>query len=109
MYSLKSYELDALEFSCYEDPLYPFLGLAEETGELVGHVAKAVRGDKGTKEEYIKINKDNLLAEAGDVLWMLNAVVHELGSSLEEVAIANIDKLSDRSDRGVLKGSGDDR
>ena len=51
-----------------------------------------------------------LLGQANDdVLWYLSQVATEAGLDLEEIAAENLDKLFSRQERGVLRGSGDDR
>lgn len=50
-----------------------------------------------------------VLKELGDVLWQVASVADDYGFSLSDVADANLDKLSDRSRRGVIDGSGDTR
>ena len=47
--------------------------------------------------------------EAGDILWQLSQCLEEMGLSLQVVAEMNLKKLEDRQQRGVLKGSGDNR
>jgi NTP pyrophosphatase (non-canonical NTP hydrolase) len=81
-------------------------GLVGESGEIAEKVKKIIRDKNG------KINDDDrieLLKEIGDVLWYVNAVADMLGSSLEEVAQMNLDKVLSRKSRGVTKGSGDNR
>lgn len=107
---LQQYRIQAIKFAEYEDELYPVVALAEETGEFCGLFAKALRGDDlekrfGSPEKF----KEFLLKEAGDVLWQLTLALHEVGLSIEEAAALNIKKLIDRKNRGVIKGSGDDR
>lgn len=82
------------------------LGLADESGEVLGKFKKLLRDKKGvlTDEDRKEIAK-----EIGDVLWYVSSVSHLLGYSLQEVAQMNLDKLSSRKDRGVLHGSGDNR
>lgn len=82
--------------------LYPVLALAEETGEAVGKIAKAIR--KG-----VDVDKDALKKELGDVLWNLSAVATMYDIDLEDVAISNLEKLEDRMNRNVLVGEGDNR
>lgn len=86
--------------------IYPALGIAGETGEVIEKVKKILRDDKciltPERREAIKM-------ELGDVLWYLSALALELGLTLEEVALSNIDKFKDRNERGVVHGSGDDR
>jgi NTP pyrophosphatase (non-canonical NTP hydrolase) len=53
--------------------------------------------------------QEAVVKELGDILWMLNAVCYEMGTSLEEIANTNIAKLQDRALRNVIKGTGDDR
>lgn len=83
-------------------PVYYALGLAGEAGELADKIKKAWRNQK-------PLDNIAVLRELGDVLWYLTAIAVHLGSSLEEVAAMNIDKLADRAARGVIKSEGDDR
>lgn len=82
------------------------LGLVGESGEIAEKFKKILRDKKGkiSQEE-----KAELIKELGDVLWYVNSVAHLLGSSLEEVAMANNKKLESRQKRGVLHGGGDNR
>lgn len=43
------------------------------------------------------------------VLQLIAALAKEVGVTLEELAIANLDKLAQRAEAGTLKGSGDNR
>lgn len=80
---------------------YCALGLAGEAGEYSEKVKKLIRDGKFDRELALK--------ELGDVLWYLTRSATELGSSLEEVASRNIEKLFDRKQRNALQGSGDSR
>lgn len=80
---------------------YVALGLASEAGEFAGKIKKLIRD--GT------YNKDDLIAELGDVLWYVARAAEEIGVLLSDVARENVDKLEDRLARGKLKGSGDNR
>lgn len=97
-----SYQQWTATTSIYEDLDYPLLGLAEECGELLGKFAKWKRDETEFPEESV-------LKEAGDVLWMLARVLDDCGISLEEAALANMEKLESRKARNVLTGSGDNR
>lgn len=78
---------------------YLALGLNGEAGEVAEKVKKQIRDDE---------DKD-IVSELGDVLWYLTRLTDELGVSMNELAEANLDKLLDRKDRGVIHGEGDDR
>lgn len=82
------------------------MGLANEAGEVLGVAKKIFRDQQGevTDETREKIKK-----ELGDVLWYVAQVASDFDLQLEDVAQANLDKLSSRKERGVLQGSGDDR
>ncbi len=108
--NLDQYQEAAHEFAAYEEDEYPFFGLAEEVGELLGLIAKSYRGDDlvaryGSRDAV----REQVMKEAGDVLWQLSECMHSLGISLADVAIMNIQKLQERASRGVIKGSGNDR
>ena len=85
---------------------YPALGLAGEAGEVCEHIKKAIRDDGGIVSEE---RRRKLRKEIGDVLWYVAALSSELGLQMSDVARANIEKLADRHERGVLSGEGDER
>jgi NTP pyrophosphatase (non-canonical NTP hydrolase) len=82
------------------------LGLSDESGEVLGKFKKLLRDKKGVLTDE---DKAEIIKELGDILWYIATVSHLLGSSLEEVAKKNNEKLLSRKDRGVLGGSGDNR
>lgn len=93
--------------SVFEDISYTVLGLTNEAGEVAGVLKKFLRGDYTDNNEsdwYKDVSK-----ELGDVLWYLAMCASEFGYGLDEIAQMNLDKLSDRKNRGVIKGNGDNR
>lgn len=78
---------------------YCIVGLCGEVGELANKWKKSLRGDGG----------EDLYTEVGDILWYTARLAKELGALLADAASHNIEKLKDREDRQVLRGSGDDR
>lgn len=82
------------------------LGLAGESGEVLEKFKKLLRDKAGNITDE---DKTEIVKELGDILWYVNAVSHLLGSSLEEVARANNEKLASRQKRSQLHGSGDNR
>lgn len=89
-----------------EDMTYPALGLCGEAGEVAEKVKKTLRDDGGVLSDD---RRDALSRELGDVLWYLSQLATEAGLDLEEIASENLAKLFSRQERGVLRGSGDDR
>jgi len=86
--------------------IYPAIELADEAGEVLGKVKKWMRGDDNTDTiEY----KEKIIKEMGDVLYPLAMLAGDLGYSFQEVLDMNVEKLQDRRNRGVIKGSGDSR
>lgn len=115
--TLREYDRLAFETAVYptrhlpgwragEPPVYPALGLCGEAGEVAEKVKKVVRDDGGVVSEEARTA---IILELGDALWYLTAVARDIGSSLEDVAKANLQKLQSRIDRNTLRGSGDDR
>jgi len=86
--------------------LAQILGLVGESGEVAEKFKKIVRDKEGKLSGE---DKDEIIKELGDILWYVNAVSTLLGSSLSEVADKNLQKVVDRKERGVTKGSGDNR
>lgn len=102
---LDYYQEAALKTAVYPEQykvIYPALKLAGEAGEVAEKVGKSLRGDK-------PLDRDDLVKELGDVLWYIAALADDLGVSLSKVANGNLAKLTDRANRGVIKGSGDNR
>lgn len=86
--------------------IYPTLGLADESGEVVGKIKKVIRDDNGIISDE---KREEIKKELGDVLWYLSQLSTELSIKLSDVAQTNIDKLASRAERGKLHGSGDNR
>jgi NTP pyrophosphatase (non-canonical NTP hydrolase) len=89
-----------------EDMTYPALGLCGEAGEVAEKVKKTLRDDAGVLSDE---RREALARELGDVLWYLAQLATEAGLDLETIAEDNLAKLLSRQERGVLRGSGDDR
>lgn len=82
------------------------LGLVGESGEVADKVKKILRDQNGVATIE---NKKEIAKELGDVLWYINAVGMYLGYELDEIAQMNLDKVVSRKERGVTRGSGDNR
>lgn len=97
------YQEAAMKFAVYPaGSMYPFFALGEETGEVQGKIAKAIR--KG-----VPFPLDDLELELGDVAWQLAACCNELNLDLGVVMQKNLAKLTDRANRQVIVGEGDHR
>jgi len=122
--NLNEYQKKAMAFAKFKSLDYPFAGLAEEAGEVLGKLAKAQRKWEMCQESVLEnIHQGEFLfmsdkevelynslgKELGDVLWMVQACASVLNMNLEDVANENISKLTDRLERNVICGSGDDR
>lgn len=86
--------------------VYPVLGLNGEAGEVAEKVKKVLRDNYGKIDDE---RKKQLSKELGDVLWYLANTATDLGLSLDEIALENLQKLQSRKERGVLQGNGDNR
>jgi NTP pyrophosphatase (non-canonical NTP hydrolase) len=81
-------------------------GLVGESGEVAEKFKKLIRDKSG---QLSVEDKQEIIKELGDVLWYVNSLSTLLGSSLEEVAEKNLEKVLSRKARGTTKGSGDNR
>lgn len=110
---LNTYQEAAKTFAIYPQhnaQMYVLTGLASEAGEVMGKLAKALRGDL----QVTNVWQDDrfraaLTQELGDCLWFLAMSAEELGLDLNDIAIANLTKLKSRKERNVIAGDGDNR
>ena len=77
-----------------------------EAGEVADKVKKVIRDRGGV---FDADTREAIKLELGDVLWYVAQLASELGYDLDEVAEANLQKLSSRAARGRIGGSGDQR
>lgn len=82
------------------------LGLGGEAGEVQEKFKKILRDHQGV---LTASDAEEIIKELGDVLWYVSTIADLLGSSLEEVALRNNEKLASRQARQVLGGNGDNR
>jgi NTP pyrophosphatase (non-canonical NTP hydrolase) len=82
------------------------LGLVGESGEVAEKFKKLIRDKAGALSGE---DKTEIVKELGDILWYINSVSESIGSSLEEVAAKNVEKIMSRKERGVSRGDGDNR
>lgn len=110
--SFNAYQEQAASTAVYPDKgterglEYVSLGLCGEAGSVGNQVKKIFRDDNGVLTPARKVA---IRRQAGDSLWYLSQICQELGITLEELAAENLAKLSDRKDRGVIHGDGDNR
>ena len=111
--TLNEYQSMALETAIYPEEfkvIYPTLGITGEAGEVSDKIKKLIR-DKGYKGGWIESDKDreDIALELGDVLWYVATLAHDIGFTLEQVAMLNYFKLQKRKEQNKLGGSGDHR
>lgn len=85
---------------------YTTMGLASEAGEVAGKVKKVLRDKNGVFDgDSIRAIGD----EISDVLWYCAMLAHELGLTMDDIAVHNLQKLHSRAERGKITGEGDNR
>ena len=103
--------------------LYPLLGLFGEAGEYSEKILTAVYmliNGSQINEQLKKILRDKkgnfdqdtvllIIKELGDQLWYIAKAAEDLGYSLNEVAIINLNKAINRQENNKVLGDGDDR
>lgn len=99
---------------------YMYGNLTSEVGEFGGKVSKLQRlglikytedGDivpQMSFAEWVDFSEE-LMKEAGDILWQLSGLCEVMGWQLEDVAQQNLQKLASRKERGMIAGEGDNR
>ena len=72
------------------------IGACGEVGEISEHLKKYFYQGHDLNTEHVK-------NEMGDALWYMSQLADELGFTLDEVLIINIQKLNDRYPNGFEK------
>ncbi len=85
-----------------EDLLLGAVGLAGESGEVADLVKKHVFHGHD-------LDRGHALEELGDILWYVAFTARTLGSSLSDVAVANVRKLEQRYPDGFSQKASRDR
>ena len=99
---LNEYQLEAKKFALYQKKMYPIASLMVEAAELADlYIKPMLRGDEG------EVDFEDVMSEAGDVLWNLSCILSDQHITLEAVAQYNIKKLNRRADNGTIQGKGD--
>jgi NTP pyrophosphatase (non-canonical NTP hydrolase) len=109
--TFSEYQEKALETAVKnEDPLMNktiwAMGIAGEAGEVIEKWKKIVAYKDGNISQE---DLEGLSKEVGDVLWYCAVFADSLDINLEDIVIANVQKLQDRKKRSVIKGHGDNR
>jgi NTP pyrophosphatase (non-canonical NTP hydrolase) len=78
--------------------LHMAVGVSGEAGELLDAIKKHCVYQK-------QIDLNNVMEEAGDILFYLTGLLSELDMTLEECIKANMDKLSKRYPQGTYSNS----
>lgn len=89
----------------YPVPTYPetyIAGMAMHAGLLAGKAKKVLRDGTALDRAFVEERLANIIR-------LVEFAAEGSSFTLEEVLVLNIDKLSDRKARGVIKGSGDHR
>jgi NTP pyrophosphatase (non-canonical NTP hydrolase) len=119
---MTNYQEEAYKFANFgSNPAYAYAGLAEEAGEVLGKYAKFIRKHDGIDPHHAEKSfpkafaedlakyKEDLEKELGDVMWMVAAIATINNLDLKGIMRKNLDKLTDRLNRGVIIGEGDNR
>lgn len=96
------YQLAAESTAIYDHEYYPYASLMIEAAEYADLLTKPLlRGD----EKFIC--RDELISEAGDVLWNLAVSLKRRDIKFSEVAKYNLKKLERRKENNTIMGDGD--
>ena len=79
-------------------------GLIGELGEIAEKTKKYLR-DGGDPDKY----REEVTKEFGDLLYYIAKYANFLDIELNDVIVANVFKLTERKEKGNIKGSGDNR
>jgi NTP pyrophosphatase (non-canonical NTP hydrolase) len=102
--TLGDYQAGAAKTAEYTNDDIIWAQLPEEVGEVMALKKRYLRGDLPFFQMKVALQ-----IELGDVLWTITRLAEDNGMTLDSIAKANLNKLRDRQERGVLIGTGDKR
>jgi NTP pyrophosphatase (non-canonical NTP hydrolase) len=102
--TLSDYQAGAAKTAEYTNDDIIWAQLPEEVGEVMALKKRYLRGDLSFFQMKVALQ-----IELGDVLWTITRLAEDNGMTLDSIAKANLNKLRDRQERGVLIGTGDKR
>lgn len=119
-FGIRGYQSLARKTAVYGYSDYPLAALCEESGEVMGKLAKFGRKNNLPLYQVIecaanpytddqKKLREEVSKEMGDVIWQWVNLCHELDMNPAQIMQDNLDKLQGRQERGTLEGSGDER
>jgi NTP pyrophosphatase (non-canonical NTP hydrolase) len=97
---------------CYDGPATlqgAAVELAVNVAAIAGRTKKELRDGAGWNDDQRTRNEQRVADALKHAMGALEAVVRGLGDTLPQVAFQNQQKLTDRRERGVIKGDGDNR
>jgi NTP pyrophosphatase (non-canonical NTP hydrolase) len=105
-----TFQLSVAALQQKTNPLATTIFLSVAAGRVAEHVKKALRDDEGDLHSRLTESRRAAILEAlRETFLHLICTSLALDSSLEEVAVANIAKLTSRKERNLINGEGDNR
>lgn len=99
--NLDEYQKLAIRTKFAAGLMYTGLALAGEAGEVANDIKKWYRDEK---QQLTEDRKAKLILELGDVLWYAASLADDLGTTLETVALHNLQKLARRQEMSEKVG-----
>ncbi len=97
---LNEYQSLALRTARYEPQMeqigHAFEGMVDEVGEIASAIKKHRRYGK-------QLDRQNMIEECGDLMWFVSLMASGLGTTLDDIATANINKLRARFPDGFTE------
>lgn len=84
----------------------PYVDAAVDVGRILEYTKKMIRDDAGV---MLQPRRENIIQSIASLLEKLASMARCYGFTIQEAAELNLEKLSDRQQRQVLQGDGDNR
>lgn len=113
-HQIDKYQAECMRTAVFDERwgiMYPAIGMAEESGEVVGKIKKWMRDDSPSGPDDMPGWKriKEIAYEIGDNLWYASVLAGFLGIKMSDILRMNIEKIRSRHAKGTIHGSGDER